>query len=190
MHIIAMAAPHSADGCFALAVVYAVLASGICWIAIRRRRTNPNAHRFIAWIPVSACVGSLAAVLAGPIALSSQSMPHWIGYNVEAAFIRSFLGAISAAFISSVIMHVIETRIQTTNSTTVHAFSIAAVLCITALFAIFIQSSYVGFFVLVHFTVLATTNIIYIRRYIQRSESDSDTIRVPAASTESPLPEA
>jgi hypothetical protein len=167
MHMIAMPPPPSADGCFALAFVYGVLASGVCWIAVRRRRSVPHAHRFIAWIPAAACIGSIAAILAGPIALSEGSMDHWIGYNVEFAFMRSFLGASSAAFISSVLLAVTESRFQNSRSSMV-AVVFAAVICAAGFFAVFLQSAYVSFFVVVHIAVLVAANCIYIRRFIQR----------------------
>lgn len=189
MHIIAMPPPPSADGCFALAVVYAVLASGVSWIAIRRRRSVPNVHRIIAWIPASACIGSVAAILAGPIALGENAMEHWIGFNVEFALMRSFLGAASATFVSSVMLHVIESRTQKARSAMV-AIILAAIICITASVVICLQSAYVGIFVVIHVSVLAAANLIYIRRYIQWPVSSGSSSGVLPTTTEAALPKS
>ena len=182
-----MPPPPSADGCCALAVVYALLASGVCWIAIRRRRSVRNADRFIAWIPASSCVGSIAAILAGPVALGEEAMER-IGYIVEFAFMRSFLGAATTAFVASVILHIIKTRFQNGRSSTV-AIAFATVVCGTAFVLISIRSTYVGFFVVIHVVTLVAANIVYIRRYIQRPTGPDTFGSDLSTTTEPALPE-
>lgn len=176
MHILAMPPPPSTEDCFFLAILYALIASGVCWMAIRRRRSVPNASRFIAWIPTSACVGSLMPIVA--LTISESSDDRSIRFSLDSVFLLSFLCSGVTVFITSVILH--ETRIQNGHSSIVIKLAIA--ICISALIAILIRSPYAAFFVSLHISVLAAANLIYIRCYIV----DSTESEQPLGSSTAP----
>jgi len=178
MYLFLMPPPPSNEQCFIVAGIFGLLAFAVSCMAFKRLRSRPDPAASAKWIAIGALGGGMAAALAGPIALRTDAMPHWIGYNAQDTIVRSFLGTLAGIVVASLVIRWIGASKRSKPRLTVFQFRISALLLLTAfvglLCAIFALSAYVGFFVLLQLFVMVAAFAAYVHSALARTSTDME----------------